>query len=432
MDIPLWQILLEIAIFLLLVCLDAVFSGAGIALAAVRGAKLENMIEDGGKSVKMLEKIHKNPEKSQRALQLTTVFIGFADAVISAHHFGKYIIYAANIKNENIQILVELGLMIVLSVIVMIFATVVPKFIALKDPDKHLRSHAWLVRLMSILLTPVLWLINVVSLGILKMFRVDPKEVKVKASSEEDIRILADTGSENGLIDEDENEIIQNVFEFDDTTAGEIATHRTELTVLWEEDDDDEWAKTIKNDVHAFYPICGENIDKITGILDSSKYLRLDDKSRQNVLKNAVLKPHFVAQVMKADVLFKEMKSENSKIAIVVDEYGGTYGVITLHDLVEEIVGDLNFEDPDYVKLGNGYKIKGLADREILEELFEIDEESDSATVGGWVMEKLEKIPEPGDELEADGIHIKVTKSDDRRVLEVYAEKLPDEAEEDE
>ena len=432
MDIPLWQILLEVAIFLLLVVLEAVFSGAGIALAAVRGAKLENMIEDGGKSVKMLEKINKYPEKSQRALQLTTVFIGFADAVISAHHFGKYIIYAAKIESDSLQLLVELGLMIVLSVIVMIFATVVPKFIALKDPDKHLRSHAWLVRLMSILLTPVLWLINVVSLGILKMFRVDPKEVKVKASSEEDIRILADTGSENGLIDEDENEIIQNVFEFDDTTAGEIATHRTELTVLWEEDDDDEWAKTIKNDVHAFYPICGENIDKITGILDSSKYLRLDDKSRQNVLKSAVLKPHFVAQVMKADVLFKEMKSENSKIAIVVDEYGGTYGVITLHDLVEEIVGDLNKEEPDYVKSGNGYKINGLAEKEILEELFEIDEESDSATVGGWVMEKLEKIPEPGDELKANGIYIKVTKSDDRRVLEVYAEKLPEETEEDE
>ena len=322
--------------------------------------------------------------------------------------------------------------MIILAVVIMIFATVVPKFIALKDPDKHLRSHAWLVRLTSILLTPVLWLINVISLGILKIFRIDPKEVKAKASSEEDIRILADTGSENGLIDEDENEIIQNVFEFDDTTAGEIATHRTELTVLWEEDDDDEWAKTIKNDVHAFYPICGENIDKITGILDSSKYFRLDDKSRENVLKNAVFKPHFVAQVMKADVLFKEMKSENSRIAIVVDEYGGTYGVITQHDLVEEIVGDLNKEDPDYVKSGNGYKINGLAEKEILEELFEIDEESDSATVGGWVMEKLEKIPEPGDELEADGIHIKVTKSDDRRVLEVYAEKLPDEAEADE
>lgn len=237
---------------------------------------------------------------------------------------------------------------------------------------------------------------------------------------------MADAGSENGSIDKTENEMIQNIFEFDDITVGEIATHRTELAVLWNEDSDKIWEDTIKNDVHSFYPICGENIDSITGILDAKKYLRLSDRSRASVMAHAVERPHFAAEVMKADALFREMKQSHFTIAIVVDEYGGTCGLVTLNDLIEQIVGDLreNADAGDIRRQGEGYLISGLAERESFDELFGIDTGSDSATVGGWVMEQLEKIPEPGDELDAEGVKIKVTKADDKRVLEIYAEKI--------
>ena len=245
--------------------------------------------------------------------------------------------------------------------------------------------------------------------------------------------MMADAGSEKGIIDEDENEMIQNVFEFDDITVGEIATHRTEMKVLWLEDSDEEWLNTVKKTIHSYYPICGDSMDRVTGILDAEKYLRLDDRSRKTALKEASFRPRFVPQVMKADVLFREMKRENISIAVVVDEYGGTYGIVTLNDLIEQIVGDLNeSEDEGNVrKSGNGYLISGLADRESLDELFDLETDSDSATLGGWVMEKLEKIPEPGDTLEEAGILLKVTKANDKRVLEVYAEKLPDPEEDD-
>ena len=168
-------------------------------------------------------------------------------------------------------------------------------------------------------------------------------------------------------------------------------------------------------------------------VLIKAKYLRLDDRSRKAALKEASFRPRFVPQVMKADVLFREMKRENISIAVVVDEYGGTYGIVTLNDLIEQIVGDLNeSEDEGNVrKSGNGYLISGLADRESLDELFDLETDSDSATLGGWVMEKLEKIPEPGDTLEEAGILLKVTKANDKRVLEVYAEKLPTPEEDD-
>ena len=246
--------------------------------------------------------------------------------------------------------------------------------------------------------------------------------------------MMADAGSEKGIIDEEENEMIQNVFEFDDITVGEIATHRTEMTVLWLEDSDEEWLSTVKRSIHSYYPICGDSMDRVTGILDAEKYLRLDDRSRKNVLKEASFRPRFVPQVMKADVLFREMKRENINIAVVVDEYGGTYGIVTLNDLIEQIVGDLNEseDEGDIRRSGNGFLISGLADRESLDELFDLETDSDSATLGGWVMEKLEKIPEPGDTFEESGVLLKVTKANDKRVLEVYAEKLPEPADEGE
>jgi putative hemolysin len=267
------------------------------------------------------------------------------------------------------------------------------------------------------------------------MMKIDPKADDSDVS-EEDIRMMADAGSESGSIDEEANEMIQNVFEFDDITVGEIATHRTEMIALFQEDTDEDWAKTIDEEIHTFYPVVDEDLDHITGLLVAEKYFRLKDKSRKNVLANAVVKPKYVAQVMKADMLFKEMKKEQTTIAIVVDEYGGTYGIVTLNDLIEEIVGDFNETEDDkeiYVKeSGDGYLLSGLSEKETFEELFDVDLDSDAATVGGWVTEKLEQIPDVKDEFVFEHIKIVVTKVSNTRVLEIYAEKLPVESEEDE
>lgn len=288
------------------------------------------------------------------------------------------------------------------------------------------------VNFIAVIFKPLVWLLTASTNCILRMMRINPNEDDTNVS-EEDIRMLADAGSEQGIIDEEENKMIQNVFEFDDITVEEIATHRTEMTVLWEEDSDADWEKTIKENSYAYFPVCGDDIDHITGMLDANKYLRLNDRNRKAVMKNAVVKPKFVAQAMKADVLFREMKQDQCTIVVVVDEYGGTFGIVTLNDLIEQIVGDLdeNADAGEIVKSGEGYKISGLVDREDIDELFDVDTGSDSTTIGGWVTEKLEKIPEAGDEIEADGIKVTVTKADDKRVIEVYAEKLPEPDDED-
>jgi len=436
MDIPLWlQIVLQLLLQALLIFLNAVFACAEIAVIEVKGAKLDKLCDDGNKKAKKLRRLADNPSRFLATIQVAITLAGFLGSALAADTFSAYILdgitksapeFAAR-WGGLIDTVSVILITLILSYFTLVFGELVPKRLAMNKPEKIALGITGLVRFISVAFKPLVSLLSVSTNGVLRLLGINPDEEEEEAS-EDEIRMMADASSEAGVIDEEENQMIQNVFEFNDKTVGEIATHRTELSVLHEADSDEEWENIILGQYHTYYPVCGENIDEITGILNAEKYLRLKNRTRENVLAKAVSKPKFVADVMKADVLFKEMKKDKSRIAVVVDEYGGTYGVISMNDLIEQIVGELDESesDGDIVEANEGYIIAGDADRESVDELFDVDTGSDSATIGGWVMEKLEKIPEVGDEVEAEGIKVKVTKADDKRVLEVYAEKLPD------
>ncbi len=438
MDIPLWlQIVLQLLLQVVLIFLNAVFACAEIAVIEIKGTKLDRLVEEGNKKAKRLRKLADDSSRFLATIQVAITLSGFLASAFAAENFSGHIVNAlsgklGNIPDGVIDTVSVILITIILSYFTLVFGELVPKRLAMKKSEKIALGLTGTVRFIATAFRPLVWLLTASTNGVLKLLGVDPDEEESDVS-EEDIRMLADEGSETGAIDEDENQMIQNVFEFNDKTVGEIATHRTELVILHEEDSDELWERTVVSQIHTFYPICGENIDEITGILNAEKYLRLKNRTRENVLAKAVMKPKFVADVMKADTLFKEMKQEHSRIAVVVDEYGGTHGIISMNDLIEQIVGDLeeSAADDDIVESNEGYIISGAADRDDALELFDVDTDSDSATIGGWVMEKLEKIPEVGDEVEADGIKVKVTKADDKRVLEVYAEKLPKTEDED-
>lgn len=442
MEIPLpLQIVLQILLQIVLIALNAIFACAEIAVIETKGTRLDKLSEEGNRQARRLKRLADTPARFLATIQVAITLSGFLASAFAAENFSIYIVdwlgEGANAlhlaSDATINAVSVILITVVLSYFTLVFGELVPKRLAMKKPEKIALAMSGIINFIAVVFKPLVWLLTISTNGVLRMFKINPHEDDEKVS-EEDIRMLADAGSEKGSIDAEENEMIQNVFEFDDITVGEIATHRTEMKVLWEEDSDEDWESFVKNDTHAFYPICGEDIDHIVGVLDSKAYLRLSVLERKNVLENAVVHPHFVAQVMKADVLFREMKRERFRIAIVVDEYGGTYGIVTLNDLIEQIVGDLDEteNEGDIVKEGEGYIISGLAERESVDDIFDIDTEADSATIGGWVMEHLEKIPEAGDEIEADGIRVKVTKADDKRVIEVYAEKLPETEEDDE
>ena len=268
------------------------------------------------------------------------------------------------------------------------------------------------------LFKPLVSLLTVSTNGCLRLLGIDPN-AKDDEVSEEEIRMMVDVGSENGTIDDAEREFIQNVFEFDDISAGELVTHRTEVVMLDAADDMETWKKIIHNSRHASFPIFEENADNIIGVLKAKEYFRLEDKSRDSVMKHAVRDPYFVPATIKADRLFRNMKKGRRTMAVVLDEYGGMMGVITVKDLIEQLVGDYyaydDIEENANIKsIGeNTWKIHGSALLEDVSEKLGVTLYcEDFDTFNGLIFHTLSKVPADGDKftVEIKNLIVKVVK----------------------
>lgn len=260
--------------------------------------------------------------------------------------------------------------------------------------------------------------------------------------SEDEILAMVDLGEEKGNIEQSEKELIENVFEFNNSTAEDVMVHRTDMVLLWTDSTDEEILDTIRQTGLSRYPLCQEDADDVVGILNTRDYL-LDRNSGQNrPLTELSRKAYFVPESVRADVLFRDMQSRKVHMAIVVDEYGGTAGLVTLEDLLEEIVGNIYDEfDPqeenDIVSLGDGkWRVSGGVDLETLGEALgvELPESEEYDTLGGLVFAQLSVIPEDGSRLEVEalGLHIRVEELADRRVEWAEVSLLPGETEEKE
>ena len=217
--------------------------------------------------------------------------------------------------------------------------------------------------------------------------------------------MMVETGGETGAIDKEEQDFIQNVFEFDDLSAGEILTHRTDLVILWMEDTDDMWEEVICGSGFSRYPVCDGSSDQVIGILNAKVYLRQKDRSRENILKLAVEPAYFVPETIKADVLFRNMKQSHNALAVVLDEYGGMTGIVTLSDLIEELVGEIR-EDPADAKIeessirqldDNTWEITGNIELEAIEKAVGVDFDMQNVnTITGLLFDHLKGILNDG------------------------------------
>ena len=245
-----------------------------------------------------------------------------------------------------------------------------------------------------------------------------PVQIDIKQGqeeiSEEDIREMITASSESGHMEEGQKEYIENIFEFDDTYVEEICTHRSEVVSLYLEDDLDTWKKTIHENRHTFYPVYGKDEDDVIGILDTRDYFRLDDFSQKNIMEKAVDEPFFVPEIMKLDDLFRDMQLRRQYFAIVVDEYGGMSGIVTLHDIVETILGEMNEDEEEdektIIKLDTDhYKIYGLANLEEVSEELQIDLPFDEyQTFGGYILSCFGKLPADGTSFDVELEHMSV------------------------
>ena len=428
------QIILQI----ILIALNAVFACTEVAVISTNDVRLDKLAASGNKRAVRLKKLTDSPTRFLATIQVAITLAGFIGAAFAADSFSEYLtsailkagigIPAAVIKKVSV-ILITL----VLSFFTLVLGELVPKRVAMKDPEKIALAMSGAITLVSKIFAPFVWLLNASANGILRLLGIDP-ESEDDAVTEEEILMMSDAGAEKGTIDEDENRIIKNVFAFDDMTAEQVCTHRTDVDVLWNDDDVSIWEETIHRTRHSAFPICGESVDNVIGVLNAKDYFRLEDKSKENIMKNAVREPSFVHENMKADRLFDEMKQRGADhFAVVVDEYGGMSGIITITDLVEELVGDFadDPEDEPAVRLEktgeNVWTVPGITSlSDICEELDVVLPADKFETFGGYVIAELGEIPKDGSQLtlKAGGLSIEVLEVKHHRIEVCRVEKL--------
>lgn len=434
---------------IVLIALNAIFACAEIAVLSINETKLERMADQGDKRAKRLWKLTREPAKFLATIQVAITLSGFLGSAFAADSFSEPLVawilsLGVKIPENTLDTIAVVVITLILSYFTLVFGELVPKRVAMKKAEALGLGISGLVSGISSVFKPIVWFLSVSTNGVLRLLGIDPNETDEQVN-EEEILMMVDAGSEKGAIDEQEKEFIQNVFEFDDLTAEEIAVHRTEVTFLWMEDPMEEWVKTIHDSRHTLYPVCDGSPDNIVGILNAKDYFRLEDRSREEVMREAVKAPFFVPETIKADVLFRKMKKTRNVMAIVLDEYGGMVGIITLNDLIEQLVGDLGEDtaeeeaaEPHVEQLDeNTWAIVGNAELQDIEEALGVDiglEEVETFT--GLVFGELDMIPSDGPqdiELDFKGLHIHITKVEDHQIDYAIVTKLPvpDEDEED-
>lgn len=405
-----------------LIALNAVFAAAEIAIVSMNDNKMAKMAKEGNKKAQRLVKLTGQPARFLATIQVAITLSGFLGSAFAADNFSKPLVElilktGIGISAETLNSIVVILITLILSYFTLVFGELVPKRVAMKKTEPIALALSGLIYTVSKIFKPLVSFLTLSTNAVLRLLRIDPNS-KDDEVSEEDIRMSVDVGFENGTIDSTEKEIIQNVFEFDDLTAGEIAVHRTEVSLLWLEETLEEWDKTIHSSRHKIYPVCDETVDNVIGLLDAKDYFRIKEKTKEKVLSNAVHPAYFVPESIKLDVLFKNMKKSKNSFAIVLDEHGGTTGIITMNDLLEELVGDFDYdkddEEPNAIESldSKTWRITGNPTVDELEEALGISvKNKECETFNGLVINALGAVPPENAsfEIEAEGLLIKVT-----------------------
>lgn len=433
---------------LVLIALNAIFACAEIAVLSINETKLERMAEDGSKKAKRLFRLTREPARFLATIQVAITLSGFLGSAFAADNFSEPLVdwvvsLGVTLPRGTMDTIAVVLITLVLSYFTLIFGELVPKRLAMKKSEQIAMGLSGIVSGISALFRPIVWFLSVSTNVVLRLCGVDPTEAEDDVN-EEEIRMMVDAGSEKGTIDSQEREFIQNVFEFNDINVGDIATHRTDVDILWLEDDDAQWETTIHEARHTRYPICGDTADDIVGVLNTKDYFRLADKSRENVMAEAVYPVYFVPETVTADVLFRNMRKNRNSMAVVLDEHGGMVGIVTLNDLIEELVGELNDEpedrdDPDpYIeKLDeSSWRLVGNVDLGDLEEATGLDlPDEDYDTFTGLIFDTLGEIPNDGEqhlEVELEDLMVVVEKIEGHQIeLATVRLKNPAVADED-
>ena len=440
---PLWpQLLLQV----ILIAINAYFAATEIAVISLNEAVIRHQAEEGDKKAARLLHIVEQPTGFLSTIQIGITLSGFLGSAFAADNLAgrlsqwfaaQYALTAA--AEAAVHTLSVILITIILSFFTLVFGELVPKRVAMKKSEQVARFTCGVVAFLAAVMRPLIWLLTVSTNAVLRLVHIDPNEEDDEVS-EEGIRMMVDIGEEKGAIQAGEKEMIENIFEFDNMTAGDVMIHRTDMVMLWVDDTAEEIAQTIESSGLSRFPVYEEDADDIIGILNTRDWLLNARKASPRPVRELLRPAYFVPESVRTDKLFRDMQSRKIHLSIVVDEYGA--GLVTMEDLLEEIVGNIYDEfdpqeDQEIIALGdNRWRIAGSAELDDVAEALDMEfpEDEESETLGGLVFAQLNVIPEDGShpEVELYGLHIRVEELTDRRVEWATVTKLaPSESEED-
>ena len=421
----------------LLIFVNAVFAGTELAVISLNAIQLKKEAEEGDRKAEKLLKLVENQSSFLSTIQISITLAGFLGAAFSADVLSEHLVawiqgLGCPGSTALLNSLAVIFITIIISFFTLIFGELVPKRIAQQKAEAWSRAVVGIVSALQTVFKPVVKLLSLCTNLVLKILRLktDGNEEEV---TEEDIRLMVDASGDAGGIEEDEKEWIQNVFEFNDTPVDEIMTRDSDAIWIQEDATDEEIISLIKESGFSRFPVYGEDHDDVKGILIAREFLLNINEDNPKPRKELIRSPYLVPDSIHADKLFADMQAKKVHLAVVIDEYGSSAGIITMEDLIEEIVGNIydefdDVEEAEIESIGGGkWSVSGdtLIDDLNEETDLEVPESEDYDTVGGFVMSKLSTIPEDGKEfdIESDNLKIHVLKVEDKRIQRVTIEK---------
>ena len=425
----------QIFVLLILILLNAYFAASEIAFISLNDAKIERQAKQGNKKAKQIEKMLKNPSKFLATIQIGITLSGFLSSAFASDAFADILAPSLNnilpvVSVETFKGISIVIITIILSFFTLVFGELVPKRLAMKYYEKIAYASIGIIRFISIIASPFVKILTKSTNIISKLFGISENEEEIV--TEEEIKMLIDEGEEKGTIEQAEKEMINNIFEFNDITASEVMTHRTDIFAVDINSSIEDILEQLDDYKYSRVPVYDETIDSIEGILfvkDLLKYFRTGNEIK---IKSIMREAYFVSENKPINELFKDLQRNKMQMAIVIDEYGGTAGLLTMEDLIEEIVGNIFDEyddvEDEFKKIDdNTFLINGSVSIYELKKILGIEvPEGDYETLSGYLLEVLGRVPEDHETpiIETKNVTYKIEKYEDKRILWVKACKL--------
>ncbi len=422
----------QLFVLVILILINAYFAASEIAFISLNDAKIERRAKEGNKKAKQIEKMLKSPSKFLATIQIGITLAGFLSSAFASDTFAD--ILAPSLNNIFPAISVEafrgisiLIITIILSFFTLVFGELVPKRLAMKYYEKVAYASIGIIRFISIIASPFVKILTKSTNIISKIFGISENEEEIV--TEEEIKMMIDEGEEKGTIEQEEKEMINNIFEFNDITVSEVMTHRTDIFAVDISSDIEEILKDLDDYKYSRVPVYNETIDNIEGILFVKDLLKYFRTKKPLKIKNMIREAYFVSENKPINELFKDLQKNKMQMAIVIDEYGGTAGLVTMEDLLEEIVGNI-FDEYDDIENeiekidDNTFLISGKISINELKKVLGIDvPEGEYETLSGYLLELLGRVPEDDEApiIETKDVTYKIEEYEDKRILWVKA-----------